>query len=91
MRAQQNIFVGNFFRFLELSGVTSGPFWVPKLVPRDLIFGVFSKKRDFLKIVLPLWWEHNFEGSEATKIGLESDSERHRRKNCQKVVKNIAL
>ena len=33
---------------------------------------------DFAKIMLPLWSEHNFEGSDPPKIGPESDSERRR-------------
>ena len=29
-----------------------------------------------MKIVLPLWWEHNFKGSDPPKIHMESDFER---------------
>ena len=43
------------------------------------------RKIDFLKIVLPLWWEHDFEGSDPPKIGPESDSERQRQEKSIKI------
>ena len=58
----------------------------PKTGPRRLLFRCFFENGDFVKIVLPLWWEHNFEGSDPPKIDPESDSERHRRKKMQKIV-----
>ena len=44
------------------------PFWVK-------IRGK-SESCDFVKIVLPLRWEHNFQGSDPPKIDLECDFER---------------
>ena len=35
--------------------------------------------------MLPLWWEHNFEGSDPPKIDPESHSERHRREKLTKI------
>ena len=35
--------------------------------------------------MLPLWWEHSFEGSDPPKIGSETDSERQRREKTQKI------
>ena len=35
-----------------------------------------SENRDFVKIVLPLKWEHDFQGSDHPKIDLECDFER---------------
>ena len=35
-----------------------------------------SESRDFVKIVLPLWWEHDFQDSDPPKIDLECDFER---------------
>ena len=48
-------------------------------------FFVFFKSGDFVKIVLPLRWEHNFQGSDPPKIGSESDSERHRQEKSTKI------
>ena len=64
-------------RFLAIFG--------PKTDPRSLLFRCFFEKGDFVKIVLPLWWEHNFEGSDPPKIDPESDSERHRREKSTKI------
>ena len=36
-------------------------------------FATFSENGDFVKIELPLWREHNFEGSHPLKIDPESD------------------
>ena len=35
--------------------------------------------------MLPLWWEHSFEGSDPPKIGSETDSEGQRREKTQKI------
>ena len=51
-------------RFLAIFG--------PKTGPRSLLFRRFFENGDFVKIVLPLWWEHNFEGSDPPKIDPES-------------------
>ena len=64
-------------RFLAIFG--------PKTGPRRLLFRCFFENGDFVKIVLPLWWEHNFEGSDLPKIDPESDSERHRREKSTKI------
>ena len=58
-------------RFLAIFG--------PKTGPRRLLFRCFFENVDFLKIVLPLWWEHSFQGSDPPKISPETDSERQRR------------
>ena len=47
-------------------------------------FSVFLFNGDFAKIVLPLWREPNFEGSDPPKIDPESDSERHRQEKTTK-------
>ena len=52
---------------------------------RRLLFRSFFENGDFLKIVLPLWREHSFAGSDPPKIGPESDSERQRREKTQKI------
>ena len=49
-----------------------------KTAPRRLLFRGFFENGDFVKIVLPLWWKHSFQGSDRPKIGPESDSERYR-------------
>ena len=64
-------------RFLVIFG--------PKTGPRRLLFRCFFENGDFVKIVLPLWWEHNFEGSDPPKIDPESDSERHRQEKSTKM------
>ena len=71
------VFFFDFWALRRHFGTVLGP----KTGPRSIDFRCFFEKRDFLKIVLPLWWEHNFEGSDAQKIGPESDSKRQRRKN----------
>ena len=57
----------------------------PKTAPRRLRFRCFFENGDFVKIVLPLWWEHNFQGSDPPKIGPESGSERHRQEKTTKI------
>ena len=64
-------------RFLAIFG--------PKTGPRRLLFRCFFENGDFVKIVLPLWWEHSFGGSDPPKIGPESDSERQRREKTTKI------
>ena len=64
-------------RFLAIFG--------PKTGPRRLLFRCFFENGDFVKIVLPLWREHNFEGSDPPKIDPESDSERHRQEKSTKI------
>ena len=64
-------------RFLAIFGLKTGP--------RRLLFRCFFENGDFVKIVLPLWWEHSFGGSDRPKIGPESDSERHRREKTTKI------
>ena len=39
---------------------------------------MFFENGDFLKIVLPLWWEHSFQGLDLRKIDIEIDCERQR-------------
>ena len=63
-------------RFLAIFGLKTGP--------RRLLFRCFFENGDFVKIVLPLWWEHSFGGSDPPKIDPESDSERHRQKKTTK-------
>ena len=55
------------------------------MLPRRIFFRGFGENGDFAKIVLPLWWEHNFGGSDLPKIGPESGSERHRREQSTKI------
>ena len=64
-------------RFLVIFG--------PKTGPRRLLFRCFFENGDFVKIVLPLWWEHSFQGSDPPKIGPESGSERHRQEKPTKI------
>ena len=64
-------------RFLAIFGTKTGP--------RRLLFRRFFENGDFVKIVLPLWREHNFQGSGPPKIGSESGSERHRREKSTKI------
>ena len=58
--------------------------WGPKTGPGSLLFQCFLKNGDFVEIVLPLWWEHNFQGSDLPKIDLEIDCERQRRTTSKK-------
>ena len=66
-------------------GVDFRRFWVPKQVPAAYFFGVFFENGDFVKIVLPLWWEHSFQGLDLPKIDLEIDYERQRRTTSKKI------
>ena len=59
--------------------------WGPKTGPRGLLFRCFFKNGDFVKIVLPLWWEHSFQGLDLPKIDLEIDYERQRRTTSKKI------
>ena len=52
--------------------------------PRSLLFRALSENGDFVKIVLPLWWEHNFGGPDPPQIDPESDSEQRRKKKRRK-------
>ena len=63
-------------------------FWTilgPKTGPRGLLFRCFFKNGDFVEIVLPLWWEHSFQGLDLPKIDLEIDCERQRRTTSTKI------
>ena len=64
-------------RFSSILGRKTGPWRV--------CFRYFFENGDFLKIVLPLWWEHNFQGSDPPKIDPEGDSERHRQEKSIKI------
>ena len=64
-------------RFLAIFG--------PKTGPRRLLFRCFFENGDFVKIVLPLRCEHNFEGLDPPKIDPENDSERQRREKTTKM------
>ena len=57
----------------------------PKTGPGSLRFRCFFKNGDFVKIVLPLWWEHSFQGLDLPKIDLEIDCERQRRTTSKKI------
>ena len=57
----------------------------PKTGPRGLLFRCFFKNGDFVEIVLPLWWEHSFQGLDLPKIDLEIDCERQRRTTSKKI------
>ena len=46
---------------------------------------MFFKNGDFVKIVLPLWWEHSFQGLDLPKIDLEIDCERQRHTTLKKI------
>ena len=63
-------------RFLAIFGLKTGS-W-------RLLFQCFFENGDFVKIVLPLWWVHDFQGSDPPKIGAESDSERQRQEKTPK-------
>ena len=41
----------------------------PGMTVWRLLFRCFFENGDFLKIVLSLWWEHSFQGSDRPKIG----------------------
>ena len=73
-----------FWRFWRLRRQFSAIFGL-KTGSRRLLFRCFFENGDFVKIVLPLWWEHNFEGSDPPKIDSERDSERHRREKSTKI------
>ena len=82
-----------FFDFFSISGrpgVDFWPFLLPKQVPGGYFFGVFFENGDFVKIVLPLWREHNFEGSDPPKFGSGSDSEQRRRQRTKKIASGVA-
>ena len=57
----------------------------PKTGPDSLLFRCFFENGDFVKIVLPLWWEHSFQGLDLPKIDLEIDCERQRRTTSKKI------
>ena len=57
----------------------------PKTDPRSLLFRCFFENGAFVKIVLPLWWEHSFQGLDLPKIDLEIDCERQRRTTSKKI------
>ena len=57
----------------------------PKTGPRGSLFRCFFKNDDFVEIVLPLWWEHSFQGLDLPKIDLEIDCERQRRTTSKKI------
>ena len=84
MDGQKIDFFRQFWRFLDLRRRFLTIFG-PKTGSRRLLFRCFFENGDFVKIVLPLWWEHNFQGSDPPKIGSESDSERHRREKSTKI------
>ena len=50
--------------------------------------GHFFAGGDFAKIMLPLWWEHSFQGAGARKNSLKRDSEQHRRQTSTKNAAN---
>ena len=57
----------------------------PKTGPRTLLLRFFFENVDFLKIVLQLWWEHDFQGSELPKNDPDIDSERQRGEETRKI------
>ena len=63
-------------RFLGIFG--------PKTGAQRLHFRCFFENGDFVKIVLPLWWEHSFRVSDPPKIDPDSDSERQRQEKTTK-------
>ena len=52
---------------------------------RRLLFRCFFKNGDFVKIVLPLWWERHFQGSDRPKIDPGSNFERYRQQKTTKI------
>ena len=50
-------------------------------------FRCFSENGDFVKIELPLWREHNSEGSHPPKIDPEGDPEHKKDKDNRKMTK----
>ena len=77
---QIRYFFGQFCRFLVAPASILGYFGHQKC-PRRLILRRFSENGDFVKIELPLWREHDFEGSHPLKIDPESAFawQRHRK------------
>ena len=87
---QKTTFFGHFGDF----GVSPRAFLVKILgfgVPFWVEIRGKSENRDFVKIVLPLWWEHDFEGSDPPKIDLECDFERRWRKKSMKTASGAIL
>ena len=84
MDGQKIDFFRQFWRFLDLRRRFLTIFG-SKTGSRRLLFRCFFENGDFVKIVLPLWWEHSFGGSDPPKIDPESDSERHRQKKTTKI------
>ena len=76
-------FFRQFWRFWGLRRRFSAIFGL-KTGPRRPLFRCFFENGDFVKIVLPLWWEQHFQGSDLPKIGPESDSERQRQEKTTK-------
>ena len=81
---KKSTFPANFGDFWS-SDVDFQQVLVPKQVPGDYFFGVFFENGDFVKIVLPPWREHNFQGSDPPKNDPEGDSERHRQEKTTKI------
>ena len=77
-------FFRQFWRFWGLRRRFSAIFGL-KTGPRRLLFRCFFENGDFVKIVLPLWWEQHFQGSDLPKIDSESDSERQRQEKSTKI------
>ena len=77
-------FVGNLGDFLRVR-CRFLAIWGPKTGPLTPLFRCFFENGDFLKIVLPLWWEHSFQGLDLPKIDLEIDCERQRRTTSKKI------
>ena len=59
-------------------------FWDPKNRVPGLLFRCFFEIGDFVKIVLPLWWEHDFQGSGPPKIGPGPGPQRRPKKTRSK-------
>ena len=67
--------------------VKFGQFWVPFWIK----IRENRENGDFVKIVLPLWWEHSFQGSDPSKIDLECDFERRWLEKSMKTVSDAIL
>ena len=81
----QKLLLCEVFPSFGRPGVDLQQFWVQKQVPGAYFFSIFLKNGDFVKIVLPLWWEHSFQGLDLPKIDLEIDCERQRRTTSKKI------
>ena len=85
MWTAQKLLFREIYRFLVAPASIFDDFGSQNRSPQPTFSAFFFKNSDFVKIVLPLWWEHSFQGLDLPKIDLEIDCERQRRTTSKKI------